>query len=138
MQILFSEKIQSIVYRKSIRLVFALMGIWLYGGLFFGTSNFLTTTYTYIIIGMIFYCIALWFKFTKEIKLVFFSFGIGLFLGEFILRYIVRYPLSYSEKNGRPYILVDNYQRKSNLRFKFFEGRKDLYTLQFDSGGGKR
>lgn len=119
---------------KWLVMTYVILGLYVYISLFFGVSSFLTTTYTYSLVVVLFYWLTNRFEMSKNVSLSVYTLIASLFLSEFTLRYIIRYPLSYGEQNGGSYILVDNYQRKSNLRFKYIEGRKDLYTLEFDPG----
>lgn len=128
MSIAFPFKNKRFVY------VYVLTGIYIYINLFFGISNFATTFFTYTLLGILSYKALTYFSVRTNIKLLFYALIGALFLSEVAIRYIIRYPLSYGEQNGGSYILVDYYQRKSNIRFKYLEGRKDLYTLEFDPG----
>lgn len=120
--------------KKIILSLYLFIGFVVYLQLFFGTSDFFTTTYTYSLIGGLFYCYAKNSHVHTNVSLLVYALIIGIFIGELSIRYIVKYPLSYGEQNGGGYILVDQYQKRSNIRFKYLEGRKDLFTLQFDSG----
>lgn len=102
--------------------------------LYFGVSFFFTTTYAYVLIALLFYYLFNKFQVSSNSSLMVYSILISLFAGEVTLRYVIKYPLSYSEQNGGGYTMVDRYALKNNLHFKYIDKREDVYTLEFDSG----
>lgn len=124
----------NVVTRKILIVAYVIFGIWEYCWLYIGQSNFITTAYTYSLIGIVMYFLLLKVKASPNVFLIVFSIFFSLFAAEFILRFIVRYPISYGEQNGMSYVLPDRYGEFGNWRFMYMKSRKDVHTLEFDSG----
>lgn len=106
-------------------LYFSMVGYLLFELFFHGESSFLTTMVFYSIIFLIIYFLSKKKFLQRKISFISLLILLTLFFTEFSLRFIVRYPITYNEKNGGRYI--SQYQRP-----EFISGRSDMYTLEFE------
>ncbi len=120
--------------KKLLFVLYGLCGLGVYLNLYFGISNFFTTGYTYSLVALLCFYSFKKLRLSPAVALGVYAFLFSLFAAEFSIRYILKYPLSYGEQNGGDYILVDRHQKRNDFLFKYIKGRKDIYTLQFDSG----
>lgn len=128
------QKNNIVKWERVFLILYVLSGLQVFLSLFLGTSTFFSTFYIYSLLGIILHYSFKKLKVGVNVYLAGYSILFTLFFCEVTIRYLIKYPLSYSEINGDEYIMTDLYARQSNIRFKYIEGRNDLYTLEFDSG----
>ena len=119
---------------KFLVLAYLLTGLWVTFEIYLGISSFFITAYIYSALGFVLYSAGKKLKLPSNILLLIFSALLALFVAEFVLRFIVKYPITYSEQRGNGYSSLYKSTRQDYLDIKLLGGRKDIYTLEFDSG----
>jgi hypothetical protein len=126
---------RSLPYKYKIPIIiYILWGLSICLDFFLGLSTFLTTIYIYSFAALVLLALSRKLNLSANFKLLMFSVLLALFGAEFILRFIVKYPITYSEKRGEGYYSVYKSPSRDYIQFKLLGIRKDFHTLEFDSG----
>jgi len=120
--------------KKGAWVVYALTGLWLGINLWQGIADFLSTLYIYSLAALLLYVLSKKINLSKNLLLGLASVVLAFLMAEITLRFIVRYPLTYSEENGAGYNSIYKGAMQDNIWPKTVQRRPDVHTLQFDPG----
>ena len=131
----YFSSFRSLPYKYKIPvIIYIVWGLSICLDFFLGVSSFLTTIYIYSIAALALLAISRKLNMSANFKLLMFSVLLALFGAEFVLRFIVKYPVTYSEKRGEGYYSIYKSPSRDYIQFKLLSNRKNFHTLEFDSG----